>query len=39
MEFKEANFKYIQHLYNNFVKEQIEEISNKMINSQIYFFF
>ena len=38
MNAKEATLNYIQTLYDNFAKNQIEEISNKMLNSQTIFF-
>ena len=38
MKAKDATLNYIQNLYDNFAKEQIEEISNTMINSQTIFF-
>lgn len=38
MNAKEATLNHIQTLYDNFAKNQIEEISNKMLNSQTIFF-
>lgn len=35
---KDKTLFYINHLYNNFTKKYIEEISNKMLDSQIKFF-
>ncbi len=38
MNARDSTLNYIQNLYNNFAKDQIEEISNKMLNSQTIFF-
>ena len=38
MNARNATLNYIKNVYDNFAKEQIEEISNKMLNSQTIFF-
>jgi hypothetical protein len=38
MNARNATLNYIKNVYDNFANEQIEEISNKMLNSQTIFF-